>query len=185
MDMHIDEPGQQIHSGAVNFSHAFGRSALLTNGRPGRTHAAHVGDAIVLHHHIDRPTRRCTRAIDDSDAANHQPVKGPVALVRAAIWRGIDFDILLRQQRQSQCEQQTASELHANGVPLGKSIAYVVILSGEGHLTFLAGRRGVVEAGFAIHVGLDPVIGKNEPIGDRIVWNGVRLSGLVFVVQGF
>ena len=78
----IDKPGQQVHAGDIQLAPAVqGRAVLGIDRQLRETDDLHLGDAIVLHHDIDRSLGRRARAVDHVGAAQHQALERPFALV--------------------------------------------------------------------------------------------------------
>ena len=87
MHVGVNEPRHQVEAGAVDFLGALGGPAALVDRHARKTDARHVGDAVVLHHDIDRTARLGAGAVDDSYVANHQTIERALAFAGLASGR--------------------------------------------------------------------------------------------------
>src|SRR5262249_33495761 len=89
--VNVNEPGQYVHPGGVNLVVGVLRLAILTLRQTGRAGAANTVDPVVFDDDVHGALRRRAGSINQDGAADDQSLEWPPALVRCAIWRGVDW----------------------------------------------------------------------------------------------
>ena len=81
----VDEPGHQVHAGAVDLVVGVARAAVLVDRQAGEADGTNLRDAVPFDHDVDGSRRRSAGAVDQRDPTNDQAVERAYALVGASI----------------------------------------------------------------------------------------------------
>ena len=81
--MHVDEAGQHVVAGQVDFTRGVARTASFVDRHAGEADAADLGDPVALHNNVDRAQRRAARTVDIGHATQDESLVRSVAFVRS------------------------------------------------------------------------------------------------------